>query len=203
MKEKIYIAGPLFSKAEKDFNLDINSYLNDIEHPTFLPQEDGFDKASLVEKITSSSKDAATKEKELAKLNADIFSKDIGEIENSDLLLIILDGRVPDEGACVELGYAHAQGKVCIGLKTDSRTLQAGQDNPMITGCINKLANSKEDLGKILDSYRAENAGWKTIGVKVRIDELAVLNRQLNRLNYNTLGDLVKDLIAGKITHVT
>lgn len=44
---------------------------------------------------------------------------------------------------------------------------------------------------------------WKTIGVKVRISELSILNRQLDRLNYVTLGDLVKDLIAGKITRLT
>jgi intergrase/recombinase len=44
---------------------------------------------------------------------------------------------------------------------------------------------------------------WKTIGVKVRSEELPVLNRQLGRLNYNTAGDLIKDLIAGKITNVT
>jgi hypothetical protein len=50
---------------------------------------------------------------------------------------------------------------------------------------------------------KAENIEWKTVGVKIRINELAVLNRQLARLNYNTLGDLVKELIAGKITHVT
>ena len=33
--------------------------------------------------------------------------------------------------------------------------------------------------------------------------ELPLLNRQLDRLNYVTLGDLVKDLIAGKLAHVT
>lgn len=33
--------------------------------------------------------------------------------------------------------------------------------------------------------------------------ELPVLNRQLIRLNYDTLGNLVKDLMAGKLTHVT
>lgn len=41
------------------------------------------------------------------------------------------------------------------------------------------------------------------IGVKVRILELPILNRQLIRVNYDTLGDLVKDLISGKITYVT
>jgi hypothetical protein len=41
---------------------------------------------------------------------------------------------------------------------------------------------------------------WYTIGVRIRDTEIFLLNRQLNRLNYTTLGDLVKDLIAGKIT---
>lgn len=44
---------------------------------------------------------------------------------------------------------------------------------------------------------------WKTIGVKVRLSELPNLNRQLNRLGYTTLGDLVKDLIVEKITRLT
>ena len=44
---------------------------------------------------------------------------------------------------------------------------------------------------------------WKTIGVRIKIIELANLNRQLDRLNYSTLGDLVKDLVAGKITRLT
>ncbi|MGA9168981.1 MAG: hypothetical protein WBZ20_02410 [Nitrososphaeraceae archaeon] len=41
------------------------------------------------------------------------------------------------------------------------------------------------------------------LGIKVRILELPILNRQLIRVNYDTLGDLVKDLISGKITYVT
>lgn len=44
---------------------------------------------------------------------------------------------------------------------------------------------------------------WKTIGVKVRHGELSLLNRQLDRLNYVTLGELVKDLISGKISRLT
>jgi hypothetical protein len=44
---------------------------------------------------------------------------------------------------------------------------------------------------------------WRTIGVRIRISELSLLNRQLDRLNYTTLGDLVKDLVAGKITRLT
>jgi intergrase/recombinase len=44
---------------------------------------------------------------------------------------------------------------------------------------------------------------WRTIGVRIRNSELPVLNRQLDRLNYSTLGDLVKDLVNGKITKLT
>jgi hypothetical protein len=44
---------------------------------------------------------------------------------------------------------------------------------------------------------------WKTIGIRVRNVELPLLNKQLDRLNYVTLGDLVKDLIAGKLTRLT
>ena len=38
--------------------------------------------------------------------------------------------------------------------------------------------------------------------LRVRNEELQLLNRQLDRLNYTTVGDLVKDLIAGKITRL-
>jgi hypothetical protein len=52
-------------------------------------------------------------------------------------------------------------------------------------------------------SIQVIKSEWKTIGVKVRLSELPNLNRQLDRLGYTTLGDLVKDLIAGKITRLT
>ena len=48
-----------------------------------------------------------------------------------------LDGRVPDEGACVELGIAYALNKKCIGIKTDDRCLDfTGDDNLFIESCL-------------------------------------------------------------------
>jgi hypothetical protein len=44
---------------------------------------------------------------------------------------------------------------------------------------------------------------WKTIAIRVRNVELPLLNKQLDRLNYVMLGDLVKDLMAGKLTRLT
>jgi hypothetical protein len=45
--------------------------------------------------------------------------------------------------------------------------------------------------------------GWKNIAVKIKENDLVLLNRQLDRLGYETLGDLVKDLLHGKITYLT
>jgi hypothetical protein len=50
---------------------------------------------------------------------------------------------------------------------------------------------------------KVNQSEWKTIGVKVRHTELMLLNKQLHRLNYTTPGELVKDLMSGKITRLT
>src|SRR3954465_4625228 len=45
--------------------------------------------------------------------------------------------------------------------------------------------------------------GWKNVAIKVKENDLIALNRQLDRLGYESLGDLVKDLMSGKITRMT
>ena len=60
-----------------------------------------------------------------------------------------LDGRIPDEGACVELSVAYGIGKRCSGFKPDPRTESAVLDpNPMISGCMIKIF--KDDDGERL-----------------------------------------------------
>jgi intergrase/recombinase len=44
---------------------------------------------------------------------------------------------------------------------------------------------------------------WKTIGAKVKESELGIFNKQLQRFGWQTLGDLVKDLMAGKIERMS
>ncbi|MGC1927817.1 MAG: hypothetical protein WA667_02490 [Candidatus Nitrosopolaris sp.] len=51
------------------------------------------------------------------------------------------------------------------------------------------------------DDYK--KYGWKNVAIKVKENDLIALNRQLDRLGYETLGDLVKDLMSGKITRMT
>lgn len=61
-----------------------------------------------------------------------------------------MDGRTIDEGACVELGYGYALGKICYGLKTDPRTMMNGQINPMISECLNSILSSVDELISVL-----------------------------------------------------
>lgn len=125
--KNIYFAAPLFSESERDFNLEMTNLIESYGYKIFLPQRDGY-LASELEGLTEEEK--TTK----------IFNKDYQEVLNADILIINLDGRVPDEGACVELGIAYANNKRCYGIKTDSRSIELGMDiNPMITGCLTKL----------------------------------------------------------------
>ena len=121
---RIYIAAPLFSRAELDFNDTVASELRRNGFDVFLPQETGFP-----EEIPES-------EEGRRRILLEAFSKDIDGIRGCDILLIVMDGRVPDEGACFELGYAYASGKICVGLKTDTRVSELGLDNAMLTGSL-------------------------------------------------------------------
>jgi hypothetical protein len=61
----------------------------------------------------------------------------------------------------------------------------------------------QEKLEEDINNNKKKTTEWKTIGVRIRNSELPIFNRQLDRLNYSTLGELAKDLIDGKITKVT
>ena len=81
-------------------------------------------------------------------------------VMKADILIMLLDGRVPDEGACVELGIGYANHKRCYGIKGDARSVELDMDlNPMITGCFTKLFYNldNEELIKSLEEYLKDN----------------------------------------------
>ena len=145
--KNVYLAGPMFSKGEKDFNLEVTKVLEDHGYKVFLPQRDGFE-APLLEGKTPEEKTRM------------IFDKDCSEVMNANIVFMVLDGRVPDEGACVELGLGYANNKRCYGVKTDPRIIESDLDlNPMIAGCFIKLFEDYdgEKLIESLDQYLSEN----------------------------------------------
>ena len=139
---RIYFAGPLFCEAERAFNLALVEKLEEHGFSVFLPQRDGVEL-----------KKALTKEMSENELCQMIFNFDRDQLLKSDIFLIILDGRVPDEGACVELGIAHENKisgghvKLLIGYASDMRVFaKVFQVNAMLRGALDELVINESDL---------------------------------------------------------
>lgn len=122
--KNVYFAAPLFSQGEREYNLKIVHILENYGYKVFLPQRDGFLAPELQGKT----------EQEIKTM---IFNKDYEEVKKADIIFMLLDGRAPDEGACVELGIAYESGKRCYGFKSDARSVELNMDlNPMISECF-------------------------------------------------------------------
>jgi nucleoside 2-deoxyribosyltransferase len=109
---RIYFAGPLFSAAERDWNVAVAGALRAAGHEVFLPQE-----------------------QEPGKDAAGIFSTDVGGIDWANCLVAIMDGADPDSGTCWEVGYAYGK-KPIVLVRTDIRRNEnsgASGYNPMLT----------------------------------------------------------------------
>ena len=144
-KKLIYIAAPLFNQIEWERNVQIKTFVESLGFDVHLPQ----DKAG---RFSDLSKDSSNPEA----LRKDIFNNDLKGVKECDIILCLLDGRVPDEGTCVELGMAYVLGKICIGYKTDIRAMgRDGYDNIMITESIGQnMAGTFDELKTILLKYR-------------------------------------------------
>jgi nucleoside 2-deoxyribosyltransferase len=146
----IYFAAPLFSQAEQAFNLQLTEKLEEKGFSVFLPQRDGVEisKPAFIE-MTDDERYQA------------IFTLDRDNVLKADVLLFVLDGRVPDEGACVELGIAYGQkhllqrDKLLIGLYTDIRAAFLGAKlNAMVRGPLDHISTDEKDLIAALEDYR-------------------------------------------------
>ena len=141
---RVYIAGPLFSQAERAFNIELNKLIKNLGFETYFPQED----AGLISDMVDQGMDV-----HLAR--DAIFQHNRDSIGTSDIVVFILDGRVPDEGACIEVGIGYALGKECLGLKTDFRSCEPGGNNLMIDGALNyRIAGNLEALCRMLSDAR-------------------------------------------------
>lgn len=95
---KIYLAGPLFSAAERNFNHELTRLLRNKGHEVWLPQE--FEQKTMTAK--------------------QIFAKDVEGIDWADVVVANMDGPDPDSGTCWECGYAYRK-KPVILFRTDFR----------------------------------------------------------------------------------
>jgi nucleoside 2-deoxyribosyltransferase len=107
---RIYLAGPLFSIAERNFNNELTSLLRDKGYEVWLPQE--FEQMTMTPK--------------------QIFVKDVEGIDWADVVVANMDGPDPDSGTCWECGYAYCKKPVVL-FRTDYRAgYKLGGDLPEI-----------------------------------------------------------------------
>jgi nucleoside 2-deoxyribosyltransferase len=128
---KIYCAGPLFNRKEKEEMQEIADSLESGGFRVFLPHRDGFEFSNL---SSTFQKMGVALEKATEILNKAIFTLDVFQVLDSDGLVLNMNGRVPDEGAMVEAGIAWNAGKSIVIYKSDARTLLNGNDNPLLLG---------------------------------------------------------------------
>jgi len=128
----VYLAAPLFSEAECDFNRKLRDEIKGAGFNVFLPQED-----------SNNIKDEASRQKI-------IFTKNLKGIENSDMLVAVIDGTDVDSGTAWEIGYAFSKGKPVLGLRTDFRTLGIeGTVNLMIERSVILCTSVSELLNRL------------------------------------------------------
>jgi nucleoside 2-deoxyribosyltransferase len=142
----LYFAGPLFNANEVAFNARMATAIEALGYEVFLPQRDGHKPGS---------------DPEVAWTKADaqaIFNLDRDNLLTCDVLLCLLDGRVPDEGMAVELGLAYADrlhhkpDRILIGYSTQWRHLAGTGLNAMLTGALDEIYH---DEAALLDRLQA------------------------------------------------
>ena len=127
----VYFAAPLFSLAEKEFNLSLAKEMEALRNDLriALPQEFCIG-ASL----------------------PDIYNRCIENIDLCDLLIGVLDGADADSGTSFEVGYAFAKGKPIVGIRTDFRELEDHGVNLMLSKSCSSFVRIKDETSKNLAS---------------------------------------------------
>ncbi len=130
----MFIAGPLFSQAEREFNLKVDGELRKHGFETFLPQRD----VGKLDELLA---------KEGERAYRMIFKRDLKGLDQSDVVVAILDGPDVDSGTAFEVGYAFAKGKPVVGLKTDMRVFAKDEElNNMLAQGIRALARNLDEV---------------------------------------------------------
>ena len=109
----IYLAGPLFSLAERAFNRRLAETLRDRGYRVFLPQQ-----------AAGALKDSGA-----------IFRCCLEGLKGADAIVAVLDGADADSGTCWECGYAYGVGIPVVAMRTDFRNSgDSGGFNAMLLG---------------------------------------------------------------------
>jgi len=137
--KNIYLAGPLFTTAEREFNEVLHDAFVGKGFNVFLPQDFCWD---LVQEDNW---------REVARTC-------VAYLHKADIIIAILDGPDVDSGTSIELGIALNLGnKPVIGIRTDSRPGEYNGVNAMVHACCDKIIYATSYQGIVLEVLKYLN----------------------------------------------
>jgi nucleoside 2-deoxyribosyltransferase len=130
---RLYIAAPLFTEAERAFNVVLTRALEAAGHDVYLPQRD-------------------TPPAEGAERTRSVFQANLAALAKAEAVIAVCDGPQVDDGTAWEVGYAHGRSIQVYGLRTDSRIGQQADErvNLMILESLSELSSTIEQLAHTL-----------------------------------------------------
>jgi nucleoside 2-deoxyribosyltransferase len=126
---RIYMAAPLFTEAERAFNLVLARALEAHGQQVYLPQRD-------------------TPPTQAADRTTTIFYANLAALRNAEAVVAVCDGSQVDDGTAWEIGYAYGRNIQVFGLRTDVRVVQQADEqiNLMILESLSELSPTIEQL---------------------------------------------------------
>jgi len=144
MAKLAYVAGPLFSQAERvylELMVDTLAKVSSLDPIAdfFLPHRDAGETGKGFSR-------------------KDIFELNLQHLTSSTIVVGLLDGQDADSGTCSELGYAYARGKKIFGLLTDFRAhhsadIEPHRPNLMVWGVCEEGGTLFDDLDSLSEAF--------------------------------------------------
>jgi nucleoside 2-deoxyribosyltransferase len=125
----VYVAGPLFTPAERRYLEDLATLIEAAGLLTYLPHRDG-GLAPADRRDTNA-----------------VYEADIRGLEGCAVVVAVLNGTDVDSGTAFEIGYAVARGVPVLGLYEDIRVSGPHDFNVMITNGCRIFGDQDELIG--------------------------------------------------------
>ncbi|HJJ48128.1 MAG TPA: nucleoside 2-deoxyribosyltransferase [Methanocorpusculum sp.] len=138
-KSRVYLAAPLFSEAERAFNLKVAETLKRLHFEVHLPQ------------ALDDTKEARGMQREKI-----IYQSNLAALKEADIVVGVIDGADADSGTAWEMGYAAACGKRVIALRTDFRRFSGNEAVNLMLEMDAEVIHGLEELEVVLDPFLQE-----------------------------------------------
>jgi len=130
---RLYLAAPLFSAAERNYNHYLAELLRNNLFDVYLPQDTGDDSHTRGRSA-----------------HQGIFDQHLAALEATDVMVAVIDGADADSGTAWEMGYAFAKGIPVISIRTDFRMAGHHEHVNLMLEQSSAIVHSEEELLALL-----------------------------------------------------